>query len=103
MTTITKNKRKSDILYVLSCNDLIKIGITNNIDKRVKTLQTGNPHPIIVEYVESRYKPHKAEQYLHRAFHKNRISGEWFKDITVHQIRSKLMMFLDQEPEPNGF
>lgn len=94
---------KSNLLYILQCNDLFKIGVTNNIDKRVKTLQTGNPHPITVLYCEQRYKPHKAEKYLHRLFHKNRISGEWFKDITIDQIRSRLMMFHDQEAEPDSF
>lgn len=91
------------MLYILSCNNLIKIGVTNNIDQRVKTLQTGNPHPIIVEYVESRFKPHKAEKYLHRVFQKHCVLGEWFQDITVQQIRAHLMMFHDQEPEPYDF
>lgn len=91
---------KSTHLYVLSCGARLKIGVTNDIDKRIKTLSTGNPEPIKLEYIEERYLPHKAEKYLHRRFHKQRVSGEWFEGITIQQIRSCLMMFMEQECEP---
>jgi len=86
-------------LYVLSSGPLLKIGVTKDIESRIKTLQTGNPNLIQLEYIEERYKPHKAERYLHKEFHKNRVSGEWFHGITVFQIKSKLMMFHDQPDE----
>src|SRR5690606_31904725 len=56
---------KDTFLYVLSCDNKLKIGITNDIQKRIKSLQTGNPNPIKLEYIEERYLPHKAEKYLH--------------------------------------
>jgi hypothetical protein len=93
-------KSKSTHLYVLKCNELYKIGVTNNIDRRVKTLQTGNASPIVVEYIEERYKPHKAEHYLHQQFSTRRVNGEWFRDLTVRDIRSTLLMFHDQEEDP---
>ena len=93
-------KNKSTHLYVLKCGDLYKIGVTNNIARRVKTLQIGNPKPISVEYIEERYKPHKAEHYLHQQFSTRRVKGEWFKDLTIREIRSTLFMFHDQEQDP---
>jgi len=86
-------------LYILSCNGLYKIGITSDINRRIKTLQTGNPYTITLEYIEERYRPEMAENYLHKCFKKNRVSGEWFKDLTITQIRSKLMMYHDQLDE----
>lgn len=90
-------KSKSTHLYVLSCGDKIKIGVTNNIENRLKSLQTGNPMPIKLEYIEERLNPEKAEHYLHRCFQAKRVNGEWFEYISVHDIRVKLMLFFDQD------
>lgn len=94
---MTRKNKKSTHLYVLSCDGLLKIGVTNDIDKRVKTLQTGNGNPIIVEYLDERLNPEKAEKYLHRCFAKKRRKGEWFENLTLHEIRVKLMLFFDQD------
>lgn len=95
-------KQKSTHLYVLSCGTRLKIGVTNNIEQRLQSLTTGNPDPILVEYIEPRYNPHKAEKYLHNSFSKYKVRGEWFEGITIDQIKSKLMMFHDQDSEPNA-
>ncbi len=84
-------------LYVLSCNNLLKIGVTNNIDKRIKSLQTGNPHKIELLYLEERLNPTKAERFLHQYFSKYRLEGEWFEGITLHDIRVRLMLFFEQD------
>jgi len=94
-----ETQQKDTFLYVLSCENKLKIGVTGNIEKRIKGLQTGNPNTIKLEYIEERYLPHKAEKYLHKYFQKHRMIGEWFSGITVHQIRSALMMFHEQECE----
>lgn len=86
-------------LYVLG-NEVghVKIGVTNNpdINKRIKSLQTGNSYKIDVLYFEERYDAQKAERYLHREFHKNRMTGEWFNGISLKDIRIKLLLFFDQ-------
>lgn len=90
-------RNKSTHLYILSCGTRVKIGVTSNIDKRVKALQTGNAEKIKVEYIEERNNPTKAERFLHKCFHKRRLVGEWFEDLTVYEIRSRLMLFFDQD------
>lgn len=90
-------RTKSTHLYILSCGGRIKIGVTSNIDQRLKSLQTGNPEQIVVEYIEERKNPTKAERYLHKCFAKRRLVGEWFEDLTVNEIRSRLMIFFDQD------
>jgi len=89
-----------NVLYILSCQDkkYHKIGVckNDNLDKRIKSLQTGNPNKINVEWVEERTEANKAEKYLHNCFSENRAEGEWFVDVDVNDIRRKLMLFLDQ-------
>lgn len=88
---------KSTHLYVLRCGERIKIGVTSDIEQRIVSLQTGNPDKIELEYIEERLNPHKAEKFLHRHFQKNKVSGEWFEGISLHDIRIRLMLFFDQE------
>lgn len=90
-------RKKATHLYILSCGGRTKIGVTSNIEQRIRSLQTGNPETIVLEYIEERTNPTKAERYLHRCFAKKRLVGEWFSDLTVHEIRVKLMLFFDQD------
>lgn len=90
-------KHVSTHLYILQCGNRFKIGVTNNIEKRIASLQTGNAEPITLVHIEERINPTKAEKYLHRCFHKNRLKGEWFEGITLHDIRIKLLLFFDQD------
>ena len=91
------SNKKSTHLYILSCDGKIKIGITSDFDKRIAALQTGNPSKIVLEYIEERLNPQGAEKYLHRCFGAYRLEGEWFKNISVDMIRSRLMLYFDQD------
>ncbi len=93
--------KKPDKLYVLKCGNRYKIGITSDITQRVLSLQVGNADVITVEYIEERYNPIKAEKWLHKQFASKKVKGEWFENITLNEIRSRLLMFHDQEPNPN--
>lgn len=87
-----KKRSKPQFLYIISCGDLIKIGVTNNIEQRLVTLQTGNPHEMILEHFERKNEAYKIEAYLHRIFEPYKVRGEWFKGITIRDIRSKILM-----------
>jgi hypothetical protein len=72
--------------------ELYKIGISkHDPEKRVKSLQTGNPNRIILikKYQSPNY--HKIERWLHRKFFikKTRANGEWFA-LTHEQANSFL-------------
>ncbi|MDA9993289.1 GIY-YIG nuclease family protein [bacterium] len=60
--------------------DLCKFGFSNNPEKRLKTLQTGNPNnlqlidTILVEEKEVR----NLEKTLHKEYAHKRVKGEWF-------------------------
>lgn len=79
-------ERKDKEVYLLSNGIYMKIGITNDIKKRISTLQTANPTKI--ECI-SRYTPTKTtalniEQRIHEYFKNFRVCGEWF-DINLNQ------------------
>lgn len=71
---------KSAFVYLLKIqeNGIYKIGVSKNVEKRVKQLQTGNTEQIyLVNKFHSNY-PYKIESYLHNIYKSNTISGEWF-------------------------
>ncbi len=90
---VSKQKRRSSAwraamnhsgysLYVLECNGFYKIGITvhSSVASRVAGLQIGNPFKIkVVKILKSPVDLTKTERYIHKAFKKFRIRGEWFK------------------------
>lgn len=96
-------------LYLLECkirknksglkSNPLKIGVTDNIENRVKKLQTGCPFPlnvICMVTIESKSEAFKRESDLLFKLRNERMMGEWFKP----QIRrSKLIIELLQEAQ----
>lgn len=69
------------MIYVISLDDtqIVKIGYGGNPRKRVVELQTGNPVPLILRWVDE--GDVELENHLHAVFKDYRIRGEWF-DLT---------------------
>ena len=55
----------------------IKIGYTNNIKRRIKDLQVGNPHKL--ELIAQINGGKNKEERLHKKFDKYNIRNEWFE------------------------
>jgi hypothetical protein len=78
---ILKNKINSiSNIYILldELNEVVKIGKTKNIDKRIKALQTSSPCKLklLISLPENNQIN---EKRLHRKYQDKRIKGEWFK------------------------
>lgn len=71
------------IYFVKSENDLIKIGITNDLMSRVCELQTGSPTKVRLEgYIEVDInKMRSEEKRMHERFDEYRRHGEWFECV----------------------
>lgn len=71
-------------------NGPIKIGVADNVEKRVETLQTGNAVELIVIAVikcSSRSAAFNKEAAFHKMFASKRIRGEWFRGgIRINQL-----------------
>ena len=63
-----------------------KIGRTNqNIEERMRNLQTGNPNELtLISYYETKY-PIMLEKMLHIKFKSKNILNEWF-DLSIDEI-----------------
>lgn len=66
-------------LYIIKCNQFYKIGITNNVKKRLKDLQSGNPY--ILELIGSFEvkNPRLAESVFHNLLSRKNVVNEWFE------------------------
>lgn len=72
-------KFKSFVYLLKVSEGIYKIGVSKNVNKRVKQLQTGNPDIIeVVDTFPSQY-PYKIENVLHRRYKYKNIHGECFK------------------------
>ena len=65
-------------LYLIRCNEYYKIGIANDLQGRLVALQTGNPHPLVLEACFGFSNAAVVEKTLHKAFSGVRKIGEWF-------------------------
>jgi hypothetical protein len=68
-----------EYLYLIQCNEFVKIGISYDVEERLSALQTGNPYPLAIldsfEFADAGY----IEGILHRKFADARVQGEWFR------------------------
>lgn len=83
---MNKKKEENNLVYLIQMGDTkyYKIGITKNINNRIKSLQTGNPLPLhtvtTIELGELYMNLVKdLEKQLHLLFSYCRKYGEWFK------------------------
>lgn len=67
-------------VYVVRCCNYHKIGVSDDPDKRFKSIQAHNPFEIelVKVYGYRSSDAHKIERYLHKQFNEYRVRGEWF-------------------------
>ncbi len=73
------NTRKTACIYFIQCEDngLIKIGFSNDIEKRFNSLRTQSPARLkLLKHMEGGVE---LEAKLHNKFKKYRHHGEWFE------------------------
>jgi len=78
-----ENKKEKDILeewyiYIIKRNWKIKIGITKDINTRLKKYITEHPDPIEIIYTKKVFGYKELEKKLHKLFENKRIRGERF-------------------------
>lgn len=78
------------VVYFVQSGDLVKIGFSTDLRKRLKTLQTACPRPIVLLH---RFQGTRDdEKRVHRRFSHLRMRGEWFAPDVV------LMEFVMSKP-----
>ena len=76
-------------IYVISAEDgtgYQKIGFSQNVEKRLSSIQTGNPTRLKVHYTQEvpKEKVRLLEKKIHQTIKHNKVSGEWF-DLTPEE------------------
>jgi hypothetical protein len=74
-----------------------KIGIANNTESRLSSLQTGNWEELCIYTSMEHHQNALIEQEVKSALKDLQIRGEWFK-VTAAQMRRTLMYFYDLYP-----
>ena len=74
-------------VYLLNDSESYKVGVTKNINRRIKTLQTGNKNKINLIYKFETNTPYKLEKILHKHYfsYKAERLGEWF-DLPDNEV-----------------
>jgi hypothetical protein len=74
------------VLYFIGCNDYaVKIGFTEDIHKRLKQLQTGNPYELKLLHLIDDINP-QLESFVHEFFESKLIKNEWYDHKVISQI-----------------
>jgi predicted GIY-YIG superfamily endonuclease len=91
------------IYFITDNNGFIKIGVTDDLEARLKQLQTGNPHRLsVIRTISTRqirkYTDYEVENALHFHFRKYNAdkennNSEWFESVPV----LKLLKLNDEE------
>lgn len=80
---VTRNDGAGSVYVISSTNGLFKIGSARNVERRIRSLQTGSADQLeIVCVIPTAQHTHAAlERALHHRLADKRVSGEWF-DLT---------------------
>jgi hypothetical protein len=95
--TTTHSRRNCSCAYLLESAGYYKIGVTldTSIDKRIRALQTGNPHKInLVAKTKTITAAYDIEKQLQKKFKPNIVRGEWFK-LTDKELKFVTQTFKD--------
>lgn len=101
------DRRRKGRVYVIVSRDLVKIGVSENIERRLKGLRCANPHIESVAYVSDGYiDAYRIEAEAHQKLRRHRVTGEWFRcsvDVAIEAVRSlasKGRPLMKKAPDP---
>lgn len=63
-------------VYFIVVGDVVKIGVSSDLPKRILALKTALAHPIDASYRDEGFQ--LSEKSLHERFKAHRLQGEWF-------------------------
>lgn len=79
------NRYKNRCVYILESKGFYKIGKTQNLSVRIKSLQVGNPFGLNIAHVIFTDYHTKVERALHLIFGDSHTGNEWF-NLSLKEI-----------------
>ena len=84
--------------YVDDSSSPVKIGISGDLESRLKSLQTSNPNELEIRYEIGPFPRKEAthiEYKIHRRLRRYRIRGEWFDTKCQKKFYELVSLFVD--------
>jgi hypothetical protein len=87
----------AEYIYLIRCNEFVKIGISSDIEYRLSNLQVGNPYQLQLLHKIECEKASLVEGLLHSRFSRSYERGEWFimTDEDVEEAVKMCSVFQD--------
>lgn len=79
MKTFVKSKSRTRFVYLIQCEDYVKVGVSSNPEGRLRSMQTGNPFNMFLVNKWETTSDFRIESITHRELAEYRVHGEWFK------------------------
>jgi hypothetical protein len=96
----SKDEKPRKQLYIIELSTgLVKIGISANIDKRLKTIEKSSGSKILNKQIFSVSNPFSTESTLHKTFAKYRTNGEFFKCDFINAVDAAKCLIGDEADE----
>ena len=76
---VASEKPTCGFVYMIQAGEFVKIGLTDNVARRLLSLQTGNPEPLVLLKSWPTICPAADEKHIHQTLKRFWIRGEWFK------------------------
>ncbi len=89
-------------VYFIVGGSLVKIGLSCNVERRLKELQTSNPTKLTLAHkiqTSSEAQAYFLENQLHKRYEKLRQRGEWFKGLSIVRAVRKAEKLLEWHNE----
>lgn len=74
------------MVYGIQSLDLIKVGVTSNIEKRLNDMRLHNPHGVELVFYRKVYAPYTFERKMHELLADKALGREWFR-ATLADVR----------------
>lgn len=97
----TEQRKAAQKVYVISSGDAVKIGISNNPEKRLQSLQTSNPNKLSLEACFDAEDAQMVEWKSHLALRANRLAGEWFS-VSAERAIATVNFILGKTTDPGA-
>ncbi len=89
------------IYFIAQNNNTIKIGYSKNIKKRINSLKTASPYPLLLlGYIEGNMD---MEKFLHEKFKRFHLEREWFSVSEDSRDSREILDFVNDNTLTNTY
>src|SRR5262245_20438799 len=97
-----RRPRAEEVVYFIRAGDAIKIGVTRDVERRLRALATGSAVPL--ELLPTLPGGRRLEKKLHQRCRRFHVRGEWFKadEALLRHIREQAAGGPAPDQDPRG-